>query len=139
MTWQPLYLYNYQTSSTPYLFLSISAQVYTVDSFQKSLTVVGYAVLNIFVQLGTNSQPSEDQPGIDVSSSTFLTIQWHSQCFNFPVLWWKFMENLSNYSMENHVHTALANSLDFGLLLEMSLNLSETLKSPWLSTNLLEL
>ncbi|XP_052257880.1 uncharacterized protein LOC127862678 isoform X7 [Dreissena polymorpha] len=37
-------------------------KVYTIDNFYKSLTVVGYATLNVFVETGTERQPNVDKP-----------------------------------------------------------------------------
>ncbi|XP_052098307.1 uncharacterized protein LOC127733070 isoform X1 [Mytilus californianus] len=42
-------------------------KIYTVDNFYKSLSVVGYATLNIFVESGTERQPTVDQPGLQIS------------------------------------------------------------------------
>lgn len=45
-------------------------QVYTLDKFYKQLTVVGYATLNIFVEAGTEKQPTSDTPGTQVLRCT---------------------------------------------------------------------
>ncbi|XP_060559794.1 uncharacterized protein LOC132719870 isoform X5 [Ruditapes philippinarum] len=37
-------------------------KVYTIDNFYKTLTVVGYSTLNIFVETGTERQPVVDKP-----------------------------------------------------------------------------
>ena len=37
-------------------------QVYTYDNYYRTLTVVGYATLNIFVETGTERQPVVDKP-----------------------------------------------------------------------------
>ncbi|XP_071144774.1 uncharacterized protein [Mytilus edulis] len=42
-------------------------KIYTLDNFYKSLSVVGYATLNIFVESGTERQPTVDQPGLQIS------------------------------------------------------------------------
>ncbi|KAL8600700.1 hypothetical protein ACOMHN_057290 [Nucella lapillus] len=42
-------------------------KVYTVDKFYGRLTVVGYAALNVFVETGTEKQPSVDKAGVQVS------------------------------------------------------------------------
>ncbi|XP_062610172.1 uncharacterized protein LOC134271939 isoform X3 [Saccostrea cucullata] len=46
---------------------TILFKVYTVDNFYKQLTVVGYATLNVFVESGTERQPTIDKPGLQVS------------------------------------------------------------------------
>ncbi|RUS83083.1 hypothetical protein EGW08_009169 [Elysia chlorotica] len=42
-------------------------KVYTIDTFYRQLTVVGYAVLNIFVETGTERQPQVDKAGLQIS------------------------------------------------------------------------
>ncbi|XP_076462102.1 uncharacterized protein LOC143294612 [Babylonia areolata] len=42
-------------------------KVYTVDKFYRKLTVVGYATLNVFVETGTEKQPSVDKMGLQIS------------------------------------------------------------------------
>jgi len=42
-------------------------QLHTVDHFLKTLVVVGYATLNIFVESGTEKQPHADT-GVQVFS-----------------------------------------------------------------------
>ncbi|GFR57816.1 coiled-coil domain-containing protein 17 [Elysia marginata] len=42
-------------------------KVYTIDNFYRQLTVVGYAVLNIFVETGTERQPQVDKAGLQIS------------------------------------------------------------------------
>ncbi|XP_074643635.1 uncharacterized protein LOC141900574 isoform X3 [Tubulanus polymorphus] len=42
-------------------------KVYTIDRFSNKLTVVGYTALNIFVETGTEKQPSLDEGGQQVS------------------------------------------------------------------------
>ncbi|XP_052774398.1 uncharacterized protein LOC128212988 isoform X3 [Mya arenaria] len=37
-------------------------KVYTIDNFYKSLTVVGYSTINVFVETGTERQPNVDKP-----------------------------------------------------------------------------
>ncbi|KAL4236724.1 Coiled-coil domain-containing protein 17 [Mactra antiquata] len=37
-------------------------KVYTIDNFYKTLTVVGYCTLNVFVETGTERQPNVDKP-----------------------------------------------------------------------------
>jgi hypothetical protein len=41
-------------------------QVYTIDNYYRNLTVVGYATINIFVETGTERQPSVDHAGMQV-------------------------------------------------------------------------
>lgn len=42
-------------------------KVYTIDTYYRNLTVVGYATLNLFVETGTEKQPSVDKQGLQVS------------------------------------------------------------------------
>ncbi|CAL1538632.1 unnamed protein product [Lymnaea stagnalis] len=42
-------------------------KVYTIDNFYRQLTVVGYAALNVFVESGTERQPSVDKAGLQIS------------------------------------------------------------------------
>ena len=42
-------------------------KVYTRDKFTNQLIVVGYSFLNIFLEHGTESQPSSDTPGLQIS------------------------------------------------------------------------
>ncbi|XP_053395523.1 uncharacterized protein LOC128555844 isoform X3 [Mercenaria mercenaria] len=37
-------------------------KIYTIDNFYKTLTVIGYATLNVFVETGTERQPVVDKP-----------------------------------------------------------------------------
>nr|XP_022315187.1 uncharacterized protein LOC111119376 isoform X3 [Crassostrea virginica] len=46
---------------------TILFKIYTVDNFYKQLTVVGYATLNVYVESGTERQPTIDKPGLQVS------------------------------------------------------------------------
>ncbi|ESO88244.1 hypothetical protein LOTGIDRAFT_234580 [Lottia gigantea] len=45
-------------------------KIYTIDSFYKKLTVVGYATLNLFTETGTERQPTVDKAGIQISLNT---------------------------------------------------------------------
>ncbi|XP_050401529.1 uncharacterized protein LOC126818261 isoform X2 [Patella vulgata] len=45
-------------------------KIYTVDSFYKKLTVVGYATMNIFVETGTERQPNVDKNAMEISLNT---------------------------------------------------------------------
>ena len=69
----------------------MNLQVYTIDRFTQKLTVVGYATLNIFVEIGVEKQPSTDQGGVQVGgghlflsmsiitkSKSFIRFIWHS-------------------------------------------------------------
>ena len=49
-------------TSTVVIVTAAVLQVYTIDNFYKSLTVVGYATLNVFVETGTERQPVVDKP-----------------------------------------------------------------------------
>ena len=40
-----------------------------MDNFYKQLTVVGYATLNVYVESGTERQPTIDKPGLQVTQS----------------------------------------------------------------------
>ncbi|XP_076440309.1 uncharacterized protein LOC143279891 isoform X2 [Babylonia areolata] len=42
-------------------------KVYTIDTYYRNLTVVGYATLNIFVETGTEKQPRVDTSGVQIS------------------------------------------------------------------------
>ncbi|XP_025108860.1 uncharacterized protein LOC112573069 isoform X2 [Pomacea canaliculata] len=42
-------------------------KVYTIDKYYRTLTVVGHATLNVFVETGTVKQPSIDKQGMQVS------------------------------------------------------------------------
>lgn len=55
--------------------LCVFLQVYTIDTYYRSLTVVGYATLNVFVETGTEKAPSVDKQGLQVSTKTrFFTL-----------------------------------------------------------------
>lgn len=42
-------------------------KVYTIDAYYHSLTVAGYATLNVFVETGTDKQPNVDHAGMQIS------------------------------------------------------------------------
>ncbi|XP_059151750.1 uncharacterized protein LOC131937975, partial [Physella acuta] len=46
---------------------TILFKVYTIDNFYRQLTVVGYAALNVFLESGTDRQPSIDKAGLQIS------------------------------------------------------------------------
>ena len=50
-----------------FIFYILSFQVYTTDYVSKKLTVMGYTTLNLFVEKGTERQPSIDKQGIQLS------------------------------------------------------------------------
>ena len=50
--------------------LCVIFQVYTIEKLSKKLVVVGYATLNIFVETGSEKQPSTDSGGVQVTNYT---------------------------------------------------------------------
>jgi len=49
-----------KVSNSHICLIILSLQLYTVDHFLKTLVIVGYATLNIFVERGTERQPIAD-------------------------------------------------------------------------------
>ena len=61
---QQIFFY-YWICTTLILIWLLSLQLYTVDQFLRTLVIVGYATLNVFVESGTDRQPIADT-GIQV-------------------------------------------------------------------------
>ena len=97
--------------------LCVFLQVYTIDTYYRNLTVVGYATLNVFVETGTEKAPSVDKQGLQVSTKTrFFTLFWYGATF-----WSKsffFFQSLFRYysclycSCLKHLHILLTAGLD---------------------------
>ena len=49
-------------------------QIYTIDRFYKQITVVGYATINLFVEVGTERQPTIDKQGLQVLKKSYFQV-----------------------------------------------------------------
>ena len=59
------------------LAVSLFIQVYTIDRFTLQQTVTGYTAMKIFVETGTNRQPTVDKGGIQVMFTPFTPSQYN--------------------------------------------------------------